>query len=230
MTNEIHAPSRHDEFFLLLLFLLGSSLPFNLCSLPSFANSPNARDTEPVYTRPAYPGWSMRCVAPRPHSPLLALLSLPPSPPRLSTGLNNINYARRRGTRARDPRVYTYIYTFAHSGVRQVSNAIINYPTVFCYRACAPPYLSPSPSLCILHSLGIRDSNPCLSISRFFFLQHRKIRIGSLLFRGEGFFPYFLPLFFLSRGAKTSFSIDAWKFRAVVKLVGVTSRVGRQQQ
>lgn len=83
----------------------------------------------------------MRCVAPRPHSPLLALLSLPPSPPRLSTGLNNINYARRRGTRARDPRVYTYIYTFAHSGVRQVSNAIINYPTVFCYRACALPLL-----------------------------------------------------------------------------------------
>lgn len=169
------------------------------------------------------------CVA-WPRGRILLSWRFSPSPPRLSTGLNNINYARRRGTRARDPRVYTYIYTFAHSGVRQVSNAIINYPTVFCYRACAPPYLSPSPSLCILHSLGIRDSNPCLSISRFFFLQHRKIRIGSLLFRGEGFFPYFLPLFFLSRGAKTSFSIDAWKFRAVVKLVGVTSRVGRQQQ
>lgn len=39
--------------------------------------------------------------------------------------------------------IHIYIYTFAHSGVRQVSNAIINYPTVFCYRACAPPYLSP---------------------------------------------------------------------------------------
>lgn len=98
--------------------------------------------------------------------------------------------------------IHIYIYTFAHSGVRQVSNAIINYPTVFCYRACAPPYLSSSPSLCILHSLGIRDSNPCLSISRFFFLQHRKIRIGSLLFRGEEFFLYFLPLFFSRREDK----------------------------
>lgn len=129
----------------------------------------------------------MRCWAPRPHSPppLVALLS----PPRLSTGLNNINYARRRGTRARD-RIYIYIYTFAHSGVRQVSNAIINYPTVFCYRACASLPLPPVvPLLCILHSQRFQSLSLHLQI---LLSSASRIRINSLLFRGGGSF------FFLS--------------------------------
>lgn len=139
----------------------------------------------------------MRCWAPRPHSPppLVALLS----PPRLSTGLNNINYARRRGTRARDR---IYIYTFAHSGVRQVSNAIINYPTVFCYRACASFPLPPVvPLLCILHSQRFLVSP---SPDSSFFSTANSNQLFALPGRGI----FLLPLFFLSRGAKTSFSID----------------------
>lgn len=142
----------------------------------------------------------MRCWAPRPHSPppLVALLS----PPRLSTGLNNINYARRRGTRARD-RIYIYIYTFAHSGVRQVSNAIINYPTVFCYRACAPPYLLP----CCAPSVYITFSEIPILVSpspdSSFFSTANSNQLFALPGRGI----FLLPLFFLSRGAKTSFLI-----------------------
>lgn len=55
MSNEIHAPSRHDEFLLLLIPLLGffPSLQPLLSPLvrPMSANSPNARDTEPVCQR-----------------------------------------------------------------------------------------------------------------------------------------------------------------------------------
>lgn len=124
--------------------------------------------------------------------------------------------------------IYIYIYTFAHSGVRQVSNATINYPTVFCYRACAPPYLSPSSLLCpfavYITFSGIRDSNPCLSISGFFFLRHRENRH----FReGRDFFLFLLP--FVSSKRRVSRSMRE-NFAWSLSIVGVMSRVGQQQQ
>ena len=206
MSNEIHAPSRHDEFLLLLIFLL-EFFPSTFALSP---RSPYVREfaecTWHGTSMPAYPGWSMRCWAPRPHSPppLLALLS----PPRLSTGLNNINYARRRGTRARDR---IYIYTFAHSGVRQVSNAIINYPTVFCYRACASFPLPPVvPLLCILHSQRFQSLSLHLQI---LLSSAPRIRIESLLFRGGDLSSS--SLFLVPRREDKFLDRWSWKFKFV---------------